>query len=198
MIGPGGLAAGIVLLLVLVVLLVLLVLGVVLLLLQRGQRRRGDSTRAAGIAGTVLVAIALGVPVAAFAWAALTNAPDPLELDLRDGMRESELHGDDLPGFEGFYQYESDEVRIRLTDSRRIVLHDVTTVATVEDGAVDSVSESTIATSPARARRLARGWADQLDVRVGDAERIGDAEVTVSIQDVADGAKAIPRVRIEL
>jgi hypothetical protein len=215
-IGIGDIGSALLLLVIGVVLAVLLVVGVLLLIAHAARRRRssgeGEPRRGLLVAGLVLVGIAVGVPIAGFAVSSETGQPDPLVFDLRDGMREGELYGDEMPGFQGFYNYHQGDTELRLPGGRRATMTVKNSVATVTDGKVASVSISWIAEPPAQAAKRAIRWAHALDLGAAGASDAADdstsdwsdttnlkgMRATVSLQPVSDGELMIPRVRIDL
>jgi hypothetical protein len=154
----------------------------------------------------------VGVPIAGLSFSSATGQPDPLVFDLRDGMREGELYGDEMPGFKGYYNYHQGDTQLRLPGGRRATLTVKNSVATVTDGEVASVSVSWIAEPPAQAAKRARGWARQLDLGSSGVTDAADDSTTewsdtttldgmraiVSLQPVSGGDLMIPRVRVEL
>lgn len=210
--GAGGIAAAFVLLLVLAVLLFLLVIAVILLATSWNQRRRGTepSPWLQRVAVGLLV-IVVGVPTAAITWAQLQSDPDVLELDLRSTIAEDELPGEDEPGFTGFYDYDSDTVELRLPGDARFTAEVDSTVVTVKDERVTSVSVRRLAMAPSDAAKALRTWAEELDLDtdgIDDAlddtsrpweseQAIGDVTAKLALQPTGGGEKMIPRVRFE-
>lgn len=210
--GGGGIAAALLLALVLAVLALLTFIAVVLLLVAGFQRRRGrePSPWLKRIA-LVLIAVVIGVPGVTFTYIAFTNDPDELELDLRSTIRASDLPGDEFPGFPNFYDYDSDRVDLRLPDGERLTTEVDSTVVTVTDERVRSVSIRRMAMPPADARDVVETWAEELDLDTAGLDAaadtpsrewssttmIGSVSAKLSVQPTSGGERAIPRLRLE-
>ncbi|MCZ4496548.1 MAG: Adenine deaminase-related protein [Thermoleophilia bacterium] len=211
--GLGSIGAAFVLLFMIAALAILLVVAIVLLLVY-GARRRAGAAPSRWLLRTAiaLIAVVLAVPIVGILWGSASADPDTLTLDLRETIAEKSLPGEEMPGFPGFYDYDSERVELRLPQGKRLGSPVTKAAVTVEDGVADSVSLRGPAESPKRAAERAAEWAKGLELETSGLEdaadssstewtseaAIGNVATKLSLQPVKDGELMIARLRFEL
>lgn len=205
--GAAGLAAGIVLVLAAAVLLVLGVLGLALLVLGAvANHRRGS--RPLIWTGASLLALVGVIVVAVLGWVWINADPKTLELDLRQPVSASSLDKDDMPGFPGAYEYDSDRVELVLPDGTEFASDADSIVVWTDDGVVTSIKISRRTAPRERAVEIAQAWADDLGLGTPGLDAASDeswstrtlahdAVVRVALTPVAD-ARAMPSLSIDV
>ncbi|WP_262848337.1 hypothetical protein [Mumia quercus] len=206
--GAAGLAAGIVLVLAVLALGVVAVAGAVLLLtgVVAHQRRGSAPLLWAGAGALGLVS---AVVTWTFVWAQLAADPDTLRVDLREPVTVASLDKDDMPGYPGAYEYESDRVELVLPDGSLFRSQVYTATLWADDEVVRSISLSQRAMPTDEAVEAVRAWADELDARpIGletaagtvwtDSVLAGGLDAELSLQPIGSGAESRAFLTIEV
>ncbi len=206
--GAAGLAAGIVVVLAVLALGVVAVAGAVLLLTGVvSHQRRGSAPLL--WAGAGALGLASAVATWTFVWAQLAADPDTLRVDLREPVTVASLDKDDLPGYPGAYEYESDRVELVLPDGSLFRSEVYTATLWADDEVVRSISLSQRAMPTDEAVEAIRAWADELDARpIGletaagtvwtDSVLAGGLDAELSLQPIGSGAESRAFLTIEV
>lgn len=210
----GNIAGAFLLLLAIAVVAALLLLAGTFLVIALAQRRRGRPSRGLMRLAAGFGVVAVGVPLALFAWATVAADPRVLRLDLRGDRPVSMLESEQFPGFAGTWRLDSERIDLRLPDERRLQTKVVSTVFHADGRAHDSQIDDFEIRGPAepvpRAERRVRDWSEQLradadgldrhQVREGqdweDTLRTEHLQIEVSLQAVRDGKLAIARADV--